>query len=273
MTGPDQSSRPPLAPWWEDDPVTLHVGDAHDILAGLPNASVDCIVTSPPYFGLRDYGTGTWQGGRLHCAHSRAPAIPANGRICPACGATWVDRQYGLEATLGEYIDHLVAVFRQARRVLHPDGTCWLNLDDSYVTGQSGRRDAPTRYPSLANTQRDASRVRRDAFLPAKNLLGVPWRIAFALQADSWILRNGIVWAKTNPMPESVRDRFSTGYRRLPPRRHRARPVQRGGHHRPRRPPTRPPVHRDRPQPGIRGHRPPPPQPPHRPVPNRTDRP
>ncbi|MCL6562585.1 MAG: site-specific DNA-methyltransferase [Firmicutes bacterium] len=149
------------------------VGDAAAVLRGLPDASVHCCVTSPPYYGLRDYG---------------------------------VAGQIGLEPTLDAYVARLVAVFREVRRVLRPDGTLWLVLGDSYGRGSrslsrdDGKRGAQARqawghYPALA------------AKHPEKQLLGVPWRVAFALQADGWILRSDIVWAKPNALPESVRDR------------------------------------------------------------------
>ena len=203
---------------WTQGPVTLHTGDALRILATMPDASVDCIVTSPPYWGLRDYGTGHWTGGQTDCAHDGAPSLAAARRAdqqrrCPTCGAVWVDQQHGLETTLAEYLHRLVTVFGEAKRVLHPTGTLWLNLGDCYATGETGRADAPRRYPQLNEHQT----ARRDRRLPqrsglvSKNLLGVPWRTALALQADGWMLRNAIVWAK-NAMPESVRDRLSTSY-------------------------------------------------------------
>lgn len=206
----------PTAPW-NAGPVTLHTGDAARILAGLPTASVDCIVTSPPYWGLRDYGTGTWIDGRADCPHRDAPTVAAalrtgQPRICPTCTATWVDQQHGLEPNLTTYVDRLVALFTEARRVLHPAGTMWLNLGDSYASGTTGRADAASRYPGLDKVQsvRESRRTGQRSDLPPKNLLGVPWRVAFALQATGlWWLRNAIVWAKTNPMPEPVRDRLS----------------------------------------------------------------
>jgi site-specific DNA-methyltransferase (cytosine-N4-specific) len=200
---------------WSDGPVTLHSGDARQVLATLPGASVDCIVTSPPYWGLRDYGTGRWDGGRPDCTHSAAPPLEARradpqGR-CPDCGAAWTDQQHGLETSLAAYVDRLVAVFTEARRVLHPAGTMWLNIGDCYSS--SGPTVARPHGPNSVVTSRYEIRqmsVGRVNGIPAKNLLGVPWRVAFALQATGqWWLRNAIVWAKTNPMPESVRDRLS----------------------------------------------------------------
>ena len=154
-------------------------GDALAGLATLPDASVNCCVTSPPYWGLRDYG---------------------------------VDGQIGLEPTPAEYVAKMVAVFREVRRVLRDDGTLWLNLGDSYAsdTKGSGGSDPVTSpkqaYKGVKNGQGfDARRVNHG--LKTKDLVGIPWRVAFALQADGWYLRSDIIWSKPNPMPESVTDR------------------------------------------------------------------
>jgi DNA modification methylase len=190
-------------------PVRLYLGDARQVLAAMPDESVDCIVTSPPFWSLRDYGTGTWHGGDTRCPH---PAVArVDGTRCPTCDAAWVDAQYGLEPTVEQYVARLVAVFDEARRVLTPTGTLWLNLGDSYAGGarrgyDTGSGITPGRLPGTRNRSP----------LPPKNLIGVPWRVAFALQATgAWWLRNAIIWAKTNPMPESVRDRLSATYELL----------------------------------------------------------
>jgi DNA modification methylase len=192
-------------------PVELYLGDAAEVLSAMPDASVDCLVTSPPFWGLRDYGTGTWHGGDPACAHPLGHARRNDGVACPACQARWVDPQYGLESSLDDYLDHLVTVFDQARRILAPTGTCWVNLGDSYT---AGTRLAYDTTGGIAGS-RQLPAGRRSAPLPGKNLLGVPWRAAFALQSSGWILRNAVVWAKSNPMPESVRDRLSTTYELL----------------------------------------------------------
>jgi DNA modification methylase len=150
-------------------PFTLHVGDARAVLATMPAESADCIVTSPPYWGKRDYGT-------------------------PA--------QYGHEETPAAYVETMRGVFSEARRVLAGDGTCWLNLGDSYSASGGGATGLHAYLGRHLTTHRAAG-------LSAKNLLGLPWRVAFALQDDGWILRNAIVWHKPNAMPESVRDRLS----------------------------------------------------------------
>jgi site-specific DNA-methyltransferase (cytosine-N4-specific) len=181
--------------YYTDDAITLHHGDAIDVLAGMPDRTVDCCVTSPPYFGLRDYGH---------------------------------DGQYGLESSPAEYVERMRAVFAQVRRVLADDGTCWLNLGDSYATSTSSDKRTPeersrnsTLGPKRDGLGGDNAAHRAVSFGPvkrgteglaAKNLLGMPWRVAFALQADGWTLRNAIVWAKPNAMPESVTDRLSTRY-------------------------------------------------------------
>jgi len=206
------------APFYTDGRVTLYAGDAAEVLAGLPAASVDCVVSSPPFWGLRDYGTGSWSGGDPGCRHAtgcggntpqaqhQAVAYPApaahrggNPDVCPSCGAVRVDRQYGLEPTPEAYVEHLRAVFGQLARVLAPAGTVWLNLGDSYSANSSG-------HPTAGEPHQQRRRA------GSKNLLGMPWRVAFALQDDGWTLRNAIVWHKPNAMPESVRDRLSCRY-------------------------------------------------------------
>lgn len=182
-----------LTPYYHDDQVRLFHGGALDVARELPDAAVDCIVTSPPYFGLRDYGS---------------------------------EGQYGLEASPAEYVERLRELFSELRRVLADDGTLWLNLGDSYSGswGNQGRKEErgtqrpingemfqpvhDGRYPS------DGSRTGaiKPGAPPAKNLYGIPWRAAFALQDDGWILRNAIIWHKPNAMPESVTDRLSGRY-------------------------------------------------------------
>lgn len=144
-------------------------GDARTL--PLADGSVDCVVTSPPYWGLRDYGD---------------------------------PQQIGLESTPDAYVAQLVAVFREVRRVLADDGTVWLNLGDSYVANGSGQvpQTKSHKGSGYAGPNRDG-----ETGLLAKNLVGIPWRVAFALQADGWYLRSDIIWSKPNPMPESVTDR------------------------------------------------------------------
>jgi DNA modification methylase len=202
--------------------VRILTGDCRSVLASLPSESVHCILTSPPYFGLRDYGTASWEGGDPACDHKQGrngsgradgvvdgrgqrnrDGVGAMGGDCRRCGARRIDRQIGLEQTPDAYVAEMVAVFREARRVLRGDGTLWLNVGDSYTSG--GRT-------SQAPDEKSAGRAmgcRPDTpqGLKPKDLIGIPWRLAFALQADGWYLRQDIIWAKPNAMPESVKDR------------------------------------------------------------------
>lgn len=157
----------------------LLLGDCRDVLKTLADQSVQTVITSPPYFGLRDYG---------------------------------VDGQIGLETTPALYVAALVAVFREAWRVLRDDGTLWLNLGDSYAGNGNRSGEGETRALSSAKfhggrAHLEQRRVTGDSGLPDKNLLGMPWRVAFALQDDGWYLRSDIIWSKPNCMPESVTDR------------------------------------------------------------------
>ncbi len=162
---------------------SIRIGDCLEILRGLPDASVNCCVTSPPYFGLRDYG---------------------------------VAGQIGLEDTPDAFVARLVEVFREVRRVLRDDGTLWLNLGDSYArTGGTDRKvSASATVGSTRNTLKQmGDRTQRSpSGLKDKDLIGIPWRVAFALQADGWYLRQDIIWHKPNPMPESVRDRCTKAH-------------------------------------------------------------
>jgi DNA modification methylase len=215
--------------------VTFSVieGDAAEQLAKLDADSVQTCITSPPYWGLRDYGTAEWDGGDPECDHLAGPLAsdkntlgggkgqvgdgykvqafgsPFRGDRCGKCGATRIDSQLGLEPTPEQYVTNLVAVFREVRRVLRDDGTVWLNLGDSYAS-QGGEVTRPGQTAQAGNTRSNlhpGARVDVPAGLKPKDLVGIPWMVAFALRADGWWLRSDIVWAKPNPMPESVTDR------------------------------------------------------------------
>lgn len=170
-----------MTPYYQDNFAVIYHGDCRDVLRALPDQSVNCCVTSPPYFGLRDYN---------------------------------VEGQIGLEPTPEEYVAQMVAVFREVRRVLRNDGTCWLNLGDSYAGGNSRGESAMSKKQSTNNGTHflngKASSI--PANLKPKDLIGIPWRVAFALQADGWWLRQDIIWAKPNPMPESVTDRCTKSH-------------------------------------------------------------
>jgi site-specific DNA-methyltransferase (cytosine-N4-specific) len=168
--------------YYRDEQVTLLLGDALEQLRTLPDGSVDCIVTSPPYYGLRDYGT---------------------------------EGQYGLEATPAAYVETMRGLFAEGRRVLADDGTLWLNLGDSYAAAGGHTDPGGTSQLQGRRVQLMQNMPSKPADRPKKNLLGIPWRTAFALQDDGWILRNEIIWAKPNAMPESVRDRLSTRHEHL----------------------------------------------------------
>ena len=157
--------------------VTIKHGDCREVLRTLPDESVHCCVTSPPYFGLRDYG---------------------------------VAGQIGLEPTPETFVEEMVSVFREVRRVLREDGTLWLNLGDTYqnAKGQSGGIDP--KQPARRHGLRP-----QDVSIPGlkpKDLIGIPWLAAFALRADGWYLRQDIIWSKPNPMPESVQDRCTKSH-------------------------------------------------------------
>lgn len=211
--------------------LKIHCGDCRDILKTYLGGAVQCCVTSPPYWGLRDYGTAQWEGGDEGCDH-KPPTKNSNGRdrsgltgsldyvecqepmykaVCH-CGARRIDSQLGLESTPEEYVAKMVGVFREVWRVLRDDGTLWLNMGDSYATSNpAGRRDSGNgtseRFGNHEITGSFGPITRKQAGLKPKDLCGIPWRLAFALQADGWYLRSDIIWAKPNPMPESVTDR------------------------------------------------------------------
>lgn len=211
---------------------TIVQADALTYLQSLPDESVHLIVTSPPYFGLRDYGTGTWSGGDPACDHAVGRfTTPASSKqtsnsgsgtmqarsVCPKCGARRIDTQIGQEPTPAAFVAALVDVFREARRVLRNDGNCYVNLGDSYNGSGKGRNADGTHQPGGkqgTNTGTVVGLLGKTTFdgLPPKSLMGIPWRFAIAMQDDGWLLREDIIWAKGNPMPESVRDRCTRSH-------------------------------------------------------------
>lgn len=218
-------------------------GDVMEQLKTLADESVQCVVTSPPYWGLRDYGTGTWVGGDPECKHLRpaahgyhpfdqstlgpnhdgisesnsAHADEAKRQhyqdVCAFCGAVRVDRQIGLEKTPEEYIAKMVAVFREVRRVLRKNGTCWVNMGDCYNSANGFERGHKYMDGGVPKTL--AYPDRSGCQLKPKDLVGMPWMLAFALRTDGWYLRQDIIWAKPNPMPESVTDRCTKSHEYL----------------------------------------------------------
>lgn len=169
------------APYLDDGDVQLYLGDVLEVLSEMPAESVQSCITSPPYWALRDYGTG--------------------------------DAQVGLEDSPAAYVERLRAVFAEVRRVLRDDGTLWLNLGDCFAGGGSGPWSDKSTLRGNGHTgggpkRKTLPQTRAWAQgLKAKDLVGIPWRVAFALQGDGWYLRSDIVWAKPNPMPESITDR------------------------------------------------------------------
>lgn len=162
-----------MNPYFSDDSTTLYLGDALDVLRSLPDQSVDCCVTSPPYFGLRDYGE---------------------------------PGQYGLESSPAEYVETMRAVFAEVRRVLTDDGTLWLNLGDSYYSGRGASTGQDVKQSARRFGARSLDKGGASWAKP-KDLLGIPWRTAFALQDDGWTLRSEVIWAKRNCLPDPAPDR------------------------------------------------------------------
>jgi DNA modification methylase len=206
----------------------LH-GDALERLKELPDECVDCCITSPSYYGLRDYGTGKWEGGDENCDHIRSNTKSANSNtghnnvslgsgdainkeLCNKCGAIRIDKQIGLENTPEDYVAKLVDVFREVKRVLKPTGTLWLNLGDSYCNAIHGTHTTKQTLAKEVNGTLIDKLQLKHPVLKDKDLMGIPWRVAFALQADGWWLRQDIIWSKKNCMPESVKDRCTSSH-------------------------------------------------------------
>lgn len=210
-------------------------GDAKEILKSLPNESIDCVITSPPYWALRDYGTGKWIGGDLKCDHKKNPpafsekalakstigAYANTGhaqenymKICGKCGAKREDKQLGLEPTFQEYISKLCDVFDEAKRVLKKEGTCWVNMGDTY----SAQRWTGSGKGQAMNKFRDGHRdlnPEKITGMEDKCLVQIPSRFAIEMANRGWILRNEIIWHKPNCMPSSVKDRFTVDFEKM----------------------------------------------------------
>lgn len=162
--------------------VRILQGDSREVLRTLADESVHCVVTSPPYFGLRDYG---------------------------------VDGQMGMEATPDEFVAGMVELFREVRRVLRSDGTLWLNIGDSYANDSKWGGSTGGKHVAALHGETGIGRRKLSTGLKGKDLIGIPWLLAFALRADGWYLRQEIIWAKPNPMPESVTDRCTKSHESL----------------------------------------------------------
>lgn len=226
------------------------LGDNRETLKTLPAKSVQLCITSPPYWGLRDYGTAAWEGGATDCDHveqeirirrnlaNAANAADGGNRAtdsrkddgtikkqfqgtCGKCGAVRVDKQLGCEPTPEEYIANQVAVFRDVKRVLRDDGLIFVNIGDSYAGSswgsqghETGVSDKSVSARQIAASQRRSSRTGSTVGLNVKpkDMVGIPWMLAFALRADGWYLRSDCIWHKPNPMPSSVKDRPTTSH-------------------------------------------------------------
>ena len=209
----------------------IEFGDCREIMKRWidEGVKIQTCITSPPYYGLRDYGTATWEGGDINCNHegiklgNNRNFLNEDGRKgnnnslssgdCVKCGAKRKDNQIGLEQTPKEYIENMVDVFNHVKELLADDGTLWVNIGDSYArtggdSSQKGRHwDGRKNNPNTGH-----NRYASDMGLKAKDLIGIPWMLAFALREAGWYLRQDIIWHKPNPMPESVTDRCTKSH-------------------------------------------------------------
>jgi DNA modification methylase len=218
-------------------------GDVIEILKTFPDESVQMVVTSPPFYGLRDYGTGKWEGGDPNCTHKHYLGEHGDASVkqktsqgtqqynykgvCGICGAKRTDNQIGLEKTPEEYIEKLVKVFREIKRVLRSDGVVWINIGDSYAR-EGGKTQGKSRHwdGRKKDPTSDAIHARSLASemgLKPKDLIGIPYMLAFALRQDGWYWRDNIIWAKScsgnymggSVMPESVTDRTTKSFEHI----------------------------------------------------------
>jgi len=206
-------------------PNTILHGHVLHKLKEIPDNYVQTAITSPPYWGLRDYGTGTWVGGTPNCSHKRDNKHSENcstgqkklagaigdviyKAVCNRCGAKRIDQQLGLEETPELYIENLVEVFREIKRVLRKDGTVFLNIGDTY----NGHKQGNTETTKNQNVVTNSFTKPFVKGLKPKDLCMIPARLAIALQQDGWYLRQDIIWHKPNPMPESVTDRCTKAH-------------------------------------------------------------
>lgn len=211
------------------------VGDNRQTIKQIADKSIQTVVTSPPYFGLRDYGTASWNGGDTSCDHQgevmrtkaninrncgtgndvkNAKAREFFKDVCGKCGAKREDLQIGLETTPEAFIEELCKVFDEVWRVLKDDGTLWVNLGDSYAgsgKGPAGNIGKDSDAGQARHLEGKHSAIVPDGLKP-KDLIGIPWRFAFAMQQRGWYLRQDIIWHKPNPMPESVTDRCTKSH-------------------------------------------------------------
>lgn len=193
-----------------------------------PDETFQTVVTSPPYYGLRDYGTADWVGGDSECDHIpeivQGSTSDRKGRTfihyypfketCGKCGAIRKDKQIGTEDSMFDYIDNILLICEEIRRVLRPTGTFWLNIGDSYNSNPSNQQNGSIDRPYYESAVRSMGRKKRNSGinLRRKNLMLIPFRLAIGLQDQGWIVRNDNIWFKTNPTPESVNDRSTRSH-------------------------------------------------------------
>ncbi len=194
-------------------------GDVFDNIKKLDDSSIDCVVTSPPYWGLRDYGTASYEGGDKNCDHTicdsgidlkkneniKRPAQNFNKSFCIKCGAKRIDKQLGLEPTYQEHIQNIVELFRAMKPKLKDSATIWLNYGDSYAATINGTKAKDIKNDDRGFVDKPFSTIQGS--IKPKDLVMIPNRIAIALQDDGWWIRSEIIWHKPNPMPESTKDR------------------------------------------------------------------
>jgi len=192
----------------------IYSGDSLKVLKSLPDKSIHMCVTSPPYWGLRDYRTAKWEGGDANCGH-----VGELVAVCPKCGASKIDMQIGNEPTVGEYIDNLCNIFDEVRRVLRDDGSCWVNIGDTYYGGNRAKSgsDVGRVDPKWKNKNKNdyaPNRIKQDGMLD-KSLCLVPSRFAIEMVNRGWVLRSEIIWEKPNAMPSSAKDRFTVNFEKF----------------------------------------------------------
>lgn len=213
----------------------IYQGDCLEVLKTFPDEIVDCVVTSPPYWALRDYGTATWEGGDPKCSHKNAKEksrydyslssspiqkgdrtgtdAPRWKNVCPDCGAKKKDLQIGLEDSFDAYVSKLCDIFDEVKRILKPSGSCWVNLGDSY--SNAGGQDSMGGRLSKDGKTKGMKKPVNKSSLPSKCLCQIPSRFAIEMVDRGWILRNEIIWYKRNCMPSSVDDRFTVDFEKI----------------------------------------------------------
>ncbi len=218
-----------IKPYYENKHGVIYHGNCIDILPEI--SGISCCVTSPPYWGLRDYGTAEWEGGDINCDHIKeqgstrggpkptitggqdtTPHIGQYMTICDKCGAQRIDKQIGVEETPEQYTQNMVEIFRLVKNAMNKDATLWLNLGDSYNGSGGDHKEGGKNDTGFQGNLFRGTQKRNIIALKPKDLVGIPWRVVFALQSDGWWLRQDIIWHKPNPMPESVTDRCTKSH-------------------------------------------------------------